>query len=157
MGFSQERFKEGHHIIYIYNDDHERKKTLSKFINQGLIENERILYLVDGISPEEMKKELMIMGVNTEKAQEEIDITKGHHSFCQDNCFSSHFMLGVVADYYNEAIKQGYAGARGAGEMSWALQEGRATVPDLLHYEASLNDILKDHPLTTVCQHDARR
>ena len=31
------------------------------------------------------------------------------------------------------------------------------TVPDLLRYEAELNHILEDHPLTTVCQYDARR
>ena len=41
--------------------------------------------------------------------------------------------------------------------MSWALEEGRASIPDLLEYEAKLNIVLDDHPLTTICQYDARR
>ncbi|MFH2064365.1 MAG: response regulator [Pseudomonadota bacterium] len=52
--------------------------------------------------------------------------------------FSPEFMLGIVGEYYDNAIKAGYKGARGAGEMSWALAEGRSTVPDLLNYEAML-------------------
>ncbi|RJP77390.1 MAG: hypothetical protein C4522_15510 [Desulfobacteraceae bacterium] len=157
LGFSAERFREGHHIIYIYNDDHDRKKTMAKFLQQGLLDDEKVLYLLDDISPEEMKKELLDLGVDVDRKQKDFDITKGHYARCPGGYFSPEFMLGIVGEYYDNAIKAGYKGARGAGEMSWALAEGRSTVPDLLNYEARLNDILETHPLTTVCQYDARR
>jgi hypothetical protein len=41
--------------------------------------------------------------------------------------------------------------------MTWALFENHCNVADLLRYEARLNTILQEHPLTTVCQYDARR
>lgn len=157
LGFSPESFTEGHHIVYIYNDDVERKRTMAKFLQQGLLDDEKVLYLVDDISPDEMKVELMNLGVDVDKKQNDFDITAGHYTRCPDNYFSPEFMLSVVADYYDDAIKAGYTGARGAGEMSWALVEGRASIPELLEYEARLTDILKHHPLTTVCQYDARR
>ncbi len=157
LGFSQEKVREGHHIVYIYNDDFERKRTMAKFLQQGLLDQEKVLYLVDDISPDEMRQELLNLGVDVDEKQQDFDITEGHFSRCPQHYFSPEFMLGVVADYYDAAVKAGYAGARGAGEMSWALAEGRSTVPDLLDYEAKLNDILADHPLTTVCQYDARR
>ncbi len=157
LGFSEEKFKEGHHIVYIYNDDVERKRTMSKFLQQGLLDNEKVLYLVDDISPDDMRKELLELGVDVEKKQKDFDLTKGHYAHCPGDIFSREFMLGMVGDYYDNAICEGYAGARGAGEMSWALTDGRATVSELLGYEASLNDILEAHPLTTVCQYDARR
>jgi hypothetical protein len=157
MGFTDERFPEGQHIIYLYNDDHERKRTMARFLRQGWIDHEKLLYLVDDISPDEMRKELMALGVDVGEKQVDFEITRGHYTLCPDDYFTAEFMLGVVGDYYNKAIQDGYAGARGAGEMSWALIEGRATVPDLLHYEAKLNRILDEHPLTTVCQYDARR
>lgn len=157
LGFSKEKFREGLHIIYVYNDDYERKKTMAKFLQQGLLDNEKVLYLVDDISPDEMRKELLALNVDVDKRQKDFDLKQGHYTLCPNKYFSRDFMLGMVGDYYDDAIKEGYAGSRGAGEMSWALAEGRATVPDLLDYEASLNDILKDHPLTTICQYDARR
>jgi len=157
LGFTDERFREGHHIIYLYNDDVERKRTMGKFLQQGLFDDEKVLYLVDDISPDEMRRELMDLGVDVDEKQEDFDVAPGHHTHCPGGYFSPDFMLGLVGDYYDGAVREGYAGARGAGEMSWALIEGRATVPDLLAYEAKLNDILRDHPLTTVCQYDARR
>ncbi|MCP4133061.1 MAG: hypothetical protein GY754_18995 [bacterium] len=157
LGFSDEKFREGHHIVFIYNDDWERKRTMAKFLQQGLLENEKVLYLVDDISPDEMRKELMGLGVDVDEKQNDFDITAGHYTHCPDHYFSPNFMLGMVGNYYDTAIKEGFVGARGAGEMSWALIEGRSTVPELLWYEAQLNTILKEHPLTTVCQYDARR
>ncbi len=157
LGFTEERFTEGHHIIYVYNDDFDRKKTMAKFLQQGLLEDEKVLYLVDDISPEEMKKELLDMGVDVDQKQKNFDITEGHYALCPNRHFSRAFMLGLVGDYYDNAMEEGYAGARGAGEMSWALVDGRASVPDLLEYEAELGDILHEHPLTTICQYDARR
>jgi hypothetical protein len=157
LGFSGEEFTEGHHIVYIYNDDFERKRTMAKFLQQGLLDNEKVLYLVDDISPAEMKGELIKLGVDVDEKQDDFDITSGHYTRCPSHYFSSDFMLGVVADYYDDAIRAGYSGARGAGEMSWALIEGRANFNDLITYESRLNNILKVHPLTTVCQYDARR
>lgn len=157
MGFTGGKFVEGHHIIYLYNDDRERRRTMARYLRQGWIDHEKLLYLVDDISPDEMRKELAALGVDVGERQDDFDVTRGHHTLCPDHYFTSEFMLGVVGDYYRNAIRDGYTGARGAGEMSWALIEGRATVPDLLQYEAKLNRVLEDHPLTTVCQYDARR
>ena len=157
LGFTDEPFDEGGHIIYIYNDDFERKRTMAKFLQKGLVENEKVLYLVDDISPEEMRKELAELGVEVTEKQANFDITKGHYTYCPDHYFSPDFMLDIVGQYYDDAIEEGFAGARGAGEMSWAVIEGRSNVPELLAYEAKLNEILDRHPLTTVCQYDARR
>ncbi|MBN2737636.1 MAG: MEDS domain-containing protein [Spirochaetales bacterium] len=157
LGFTEESFPEGHHIVFIYNDDWERKRTMAKFLQRGLSDNEKVLYLVDDISPDEMKLELLELGVDVDEKQKDFDITRGHYALCPGNYFSGDYMLSLVGNYYDDAISEGFSGARGAGEMSWALVEGRATIPDLLRYEAELNKILLDHPLTTVCQYDARR
>ncbi|MFO7801474.1 MAG: MEDS domain-containing protein [Desulfovermiculus sp.] len=157
MGFSDEKFSEGQHIIYLYNDDQERKKTVAKFLKQGLLENEKLLYLVDDISPHEIKKEMSALGVDVPDAQNAFDIIPGHYTCCPDHYFTADYMLNIVGDFYKQAIQEGFAGARGAGEMSWALVEGRANFQELVQYEAQLNNILHEYPLTTVCQYDARR
>lgn len=157
MGVADQTFAEGQHIIYLYNDDRERKQTMAKFLQQGLLQNEKLLYLVDDISPEEMKKELIGLGLDIQDIQRGFEITEGHYTCCPDQYFTPDFMLDTVGQFYETAIKEGFSGARGAGEMSWALVEGRASLEELVEYEARLNHILKDYPLTTVCQYDARR
>jgi hypothetical protein len=157
LGFSNEEFVEGHHIIYVYNNDEERKKTLAKFLQQGLVDNEKVLYLVSDISTDEMRAELLTLGVDVDKKQKDFDLVPGHYTHCPGHYFSPDFMLNMVGKYYASAVQEGFAGARGAGEMSWALVEGRSTVRDLLEYEAKLNAVLEENPLTTICQYDARR
>ena len=157
LGFSEKKHKEGHHIIYVYDSDIERKKTMAKFLQQGILDNEKVLYLVDEMTPDEMRAEFRTMGIDTEKKQNNFDIAGSHYTLCPNQFFCRDFMLDLVGNYYDNAVNTGYAGARGAGEMTWALLEDKANISDLLDYEASLNEILHDHPLTTVCLYDARR
>jgi hypothetical protein len=48
------------------------------------------------------------------------------------------------------------AGARATAEMTWALNNIPG-VERLIEYEAKINDVLKTHPLTTLCQYDTRK
>ena len=41
--------------------------------------------------------------------------------------------------------------------MSWCLVEGRADKASLLEYEARLNMLVAEHPITACCQYDVRR
>lgn len=41
--------------------------------------------------------------------------------------------------------------------MSWALQEDRTSRAGLIEYEARLNQLIEEFPITACCQYDARR
>jgi len=157
LGLNDEKVPEGQHIVFIYSDDGEKKRTMARFLQQGLLANEKVLYLVNDIAPDDMREELCALGVDATASQSAFDMMEAHYKQCPDDYFSPDYMLGLIGSYYREALQEGYAGARGTGEMSWAVEEGRTTMPDLLRYEARLNDILAEHPLTAVCQYDARR
>jgi hypothetical protein len=156
LGFCDEKQDEGFHIIYLYNDDYERKRTMAKFLQEGIQEGEKVLYLVHDVSPSDMRLELGEMGVDTDTAQKAFEMMDAHYKHCPGEVFSKEYMLGLVGEYYENALKDGYVGARGAGEMSWAAENGRAELKDLIEYEARLNSILAEHPLTTVCQYNVR-
>lgn len=157
LGFTDTRISEGQHVVYVYSDDEERKRTMAKYLGRGLTDHEKVLYLVADISPEDLLGELKTLGVNSEAAGPAFDLLEEHYKQCPDAYFEPEFMLGVVAEYYQQAIKEGYVGARGAGEMSWAANDQHCSLRAVLGYEAELNAILTQHPLTTICQYDARR
>ena len=156
LGFSEEMHEEGDHIVYLYNNDSEKKRTMARFLQEGLHADEKVLYLVHDIPPEEMLGELRQLGVDMDSAGKAFDMLTAHYTHCPGGIFSKDYMLDVVGAYYDDAIQDGFSGARGAGEMSWAAEGGHAELRDLLEYESRLNSILADHPLTTVCQYDVR-
>ena len=54
LGFSPQTFPEGQHICYIYNDDEERLEVMAKYLQSGQHAKEKLLYLVDAMTSEEM-------------------------------------------------------------------------------------------------------
>ena len=72
--------------------------------------------------------------------------------------FDPEEMLEIAKNFYCQATEnEGYTGARGTGEMTWCLADGRVDAYSLMNYEARLNQLLAEFPCTACCQYDARR
>ena len=157
LGFTDECFHEGLHICYIYNDDAERRRVMSKYLESGLLAREKVLYLVDLMTPAEMLNNLESMGVDVRSKGAAFTIAEAAPAYCPSGVFNSDEMLTIVKDFYQQSISEGYYGSRGTGEMSWCLVQGRADKASLMDYEARLNLLLAEHPYTACCQYDSRR
>ncbi len=149
LGFSDQRFPEGQHICYIYSDDDERLDVMAKFLESGRSAKEKLLYLVDVMTSQEMLAHLKDLGVDFSGAKPgDFTISDATPAYCPTGFFKTEEMLDLVRDFYLNALDEGYAGARGTGEMSWCLAEGLAKKEDLMDYEARLNDLLGKYPHT---------
>jgi hypothetical protein len=158
LGFSDERVMEGNHICYLYNDDPERRRVMAKYLESGLLEGEKVLYLVDTMTPAEMLAYLEGMGIDVLTKAENLTIADAVPAYCPSSVFNADEMLDAIRDFYIRATEeQGYPGARGTGEMSWCLVEGRAEEASLMDYEARLNLLVREYPYTACCQYDTRR
>jgi hypothetical protein len=149
LGFSEQQFPEGQHICYIYNDDEERLDVMSKYLKSGMEAKEKLLYLVDVMTSEEMLNHLDKLGVDFSGAKPaDFTIADAAPAYCPTGFFKTEEMLELVKDFYLGAVDEGYSGARGTGEMSWCLTQGRANHYDLMDYEARLNGLLQKYPYT---------
>lgn len=157
LGFTGERFSEGLHICYIFRDESERRRVMAQYLKSGLESGEKVLYLVDTMSPGDFLESMEEMGIHPPNRGKDFIVSEALPVYCPDGHFSTPDMLNVVGEFYQDALKEGYTGARGTGEMSWALVEGSVRKQDLMEYEARLNQVLKVFPYTTCCQYDARR
>lgn len=155
LGFSHRRFARGAHMCMLYRDDTERRGVISKYIESGLLNDEKIAYFVDTMKPEEVKSWLADLGVEVPDGKQ-ITISPASSTYCPHNKFIPEEMLDSLRQYYEQSIKEGYSGARLSGEMSWSLRN----IPGserLVEYEALINTILKTHPITALCQYDATK
>ena len=157
LGFTSTPFPEGTHICYIYADDDERRTVMSAFVESGLNEGERVLYFVDDMTPEALRFVLAEQGIVLPGAEDgHVSVAAADETYCPDHRFVPERTLDMLRSTYTGSIKTGYPGVRGTGEMSWALK-GFPGSDRLIEYETGINIMVRDYPITAVCQYDARR
>ena len=158
MGFTDEKFPVGTHMCLIYDNEDERRNVISKFLNAGLHEREKVAYFADTMAPVEVEAWLREMGVDVPKQVQApaFSITVAEKTYCPNGKFVPETMLNTLRSYHKAALNEGYSGGRVSGEMSWALR-GIPGSERLMEYEALINDVLVTYPITPICQYDARR
>ena len=158
MGFTSEMFPAGTHMCYIFNDETERRKLIAKFLQAGLLNNEKVSYFVDNISSEEVIASLTELGLDTQvlERSKQLSIMEAKKAYCSENIFVPEQMLGTLAELYDKGLAEGYSGTRVSGEMTWALS-GCPGSERLIEYESSINNLVVTHPITAICQYDANR
>lgn len=83
-----------------------------------------------------------------------VGLSGTNETYFEDGHFDPDRMLTILKDYCNLAHIEGYSGSRVIGEMVPEIKN----VPGgerLLEYESRVTLLLKDHPVTAVCQYDA--
>jgi hypothetical protein len=149
LGFTSKEVLEGQHICYIYNDDEERLQVMAKYLKSGQEAKEKLLYLVDAMTADEMLAYLAKAGVEFHDAKPgDVTVSDAATGYCPQGFFNTEEMLELVKEFHLGALDEGYAGSRGTGEMGWCLTEGRANYLDLMDYEARLNQLVTHYPYT---------
>jgi hypothetical protein len=158
MGFTKQTFPAGTHMCLIYNDDAERKRLISKFIDSGLATGEKVSYFADLATPSEIRQWLANKGVDLPEDEQDdrFGVLVAEKTYCPTGEFVPESMLDTLRAYYKQAVDDGYTGARVSGEMSWALR-GVPGSNRLMEYEAQVNNVLATHPVTAICQYDATK
>lgn len=157
MGFTETPFPEGAHMCLIYDNDEQRDKIISRFLAAGLGRGEQVGYFADRTPPEAVRKWLREAGALIPDDGEDgpFTIYQAEAVYCPSGVFVPAEMLSRVGGCYDRAVNAGYSGARVSGEMSWALR-GIPGSDRLMEYEALINTISEEHPVTPICQYDAR-
>ncbi|MFW5880829.1 MAG: MEDS domain-containing protein [Spirochaetota bacterium] len=158
VGFCPQHFEEGTHMCLVFRDETNRRKIVSRFVESGIAESERVYYFADTVQPSDVLDwlESLDVDVSDALAASELTVAEALATYCPDGCFDPDRMLATLRSAYSSSVDGGYPASRVTGEMSWALRE----VPGaerLMEYEAAVNEAVKTHPITAMCQYDANR
>jgi len=158
LGFDEEPYPRGTHMCFIFNDEDERRWVMSKCIQSGLDANEQVGYYVDTMSPDGLKKWMRDQGVTLpdELDGRQYSVVDADQAYCPDGTFNVDRMIETVREAHYRSLREGYAGARIAGEMSW-VKRGHPGSENLVEYECRINVLMRTVPTTAVCQYDAQR
>jgi hypothetical protein len=152
VGFSEDLVPAGTHICYLFSDDDEREDMLARYFAAGRSARERMLLLVDAERPAEVARKLRVRGV---APGNDFATVEARDYYYDDGSFRYQRMLDRVGSFFEESMSQGFAGARGSGDMSWALR-GLTGSEQVIEYEARLTEQLTRYPTTCMCLYDVR-
>ncbi len=157
LGFAEVRVPPGTHVCQIYTDPKERDGALLRFLATGLRSDELTACFSDNIGADTVDAWLAKDGLSvpTERDAGRLTLASASGVYFQDGRFDPDRMLDMLAAFHADSVRAGSSGARVIGEMSPEIDR----VPGgsrLMEYEASVNRLLRTHPVTAVCQYDAR-
>lgn len=157
LGFTQEHFPAGVHICQIYSEENEREEALLGFIESGLRAGERTSCFSDRNPVPVLERHLAAKGISLEEccASGALTLAPTREVYFKDECFDPERMLAVLKNYHEESVRRGHPACRVIGEMSPKVQDVKGG-NRLLEYEAKVSVLLREHPVTCVCQYDAR-
>ncbi|MCX6270941.1 MAG: MEDS domain-containing protein [Bacteroidetes bacterium] len=158
LGFTARKHSAGTHMCLIFQDEKERRKIISKFLEKGLLEHEKVAYFADVMTREEVIKWLQGCEIDITEAitASDLEIQDSITAYCSGGKFVPAVMLERLKTFYNDFVANGYKHGRVSGEMSWALK-GIPGSERLMEYEAWVNEVFKTHPITAICQYDANK
>ncbi len=157
LGFTNQQFPPGVHICQIISRDEERQESLLKFISSGLQSKERTTCISDKVTEQVVEEFLGNYGISYKDARDSGSLTLGGtwNVYCKDDRFDPERMLAGLTAYYVDSVAQGYPGVRYIGEMPCEAQHVSGG-SRLMEYEARVSMLLRNYPVTAVCQYDAR-
>ena len=157
LGFTQQKFEPGVHICQIISNDNEREEAVLNFLLSGIQAGERTSCFSEAVDDELLtvffeKKDIDFKKLKNSGA---VTLSGTREAYFEGGRFDPERMLNVLARYYEDSVAQNYPAAKVIGEMEPEVQ----SLPGgsrLLEYEARVSLLQKTHPVTDVCQYDAR-
>lgn len=155
LGFVATSVPAGSHICHIYSDGAERDRALLRFLSSGLTGGEKTGCFWDDLAESTVREWLESEGVSfdDEKSSGNLTMTCAESIYFENGCFDPDRILSALVGFHAASLE--HKGARVIGEMTPRILQidGGSR---LFEYESRVNSVLREHPITTVCQYNAR-
>ncbi|MGF1584397.1 MAG: MEDS domain-containing protein [Bacteroidales bacterium] len=157
LGFTDQQFEPGVHICQIFNSDEERHGALFNYVVSGLQNGEKTICFSEKESRETLSEgfEKSDLAYTEVSGSGDFSLMNTAEVYFKENKFDPERLLDLLKDFFQSSQSAGYTGARVIGEMPPKINqiEGGAR---LLEYESKVSMLLRDYPISAVCQYDAR-
>lgn len=157
LGFTHQQFEPGVHICQIYSDDDERQEALVNYIVSGIQGKEKTACFTEKESHTTLAEFFEKKGISYQEVEHsgEFTLSKTGEVYFENGKFEPERMLSLLKEFYESSRTENCQGARVIGEMVPDIQyiSGGSR---LLEYESKVSLLLRECPVTAVCQYDAR-
>jgi len=148
------QFKQGDHICVFYRDSSTLLETIAPYLVDGLRNGERCFCAQKAAMVPRLRLALETLGVDThqEIKRGSLEIHTEEEVYFVNGKFQPEAIMETLERSIDESLRQGYAGFRTAGEMSWAVC-GSSSCDQLLEYERMVDNAYPDRAAIGICQY----
>ena len=152
------KLQQGDHLCSVYENVAEQIAVIIPFILDGLVRGERSLYIADDRAIEMVAEKLTGAGVDVAlvRKRRALWTLTQQDSYLKGGEFDPQAMIDFLRSTQSEALADGFAGLRVAGEMTWALGP-EFGCDRLIEYETLLNDFVPNSRSIILCLYDNSR
>lgn len=158
LGFTDQEFEAGAHVCQIFSDDEERQNAMVNYLVAGIKNGEKTSCFTEKETKESLSEFFAKQGISYEEIEssEMFNLSKTGEVYFDNDEFEPARMLELLKSFYATSVEDKNTGARVIGEMTPQIQDVKGG-SRLLEYESKVSLLLKTHPVTAVCQYDARQ
>lgn len=138
------------HVVFLYESAEVKHKVLFNYVKIGLENSEAAAYVATEEDPSQIREAMKRFGIEVEKYEKAgaLRILGCNDFYIIDGKFDAETTIGLIRDMYNEALKRGFRGWRGVGEMACFFQHN--LIHEMIEYEGALHRVL-DIPAIALC------
>ncbi len=143
------------HLCISYRTGEEQLAATIPFIQQGLMRHEQCVYIAGDTSTRNVATALEAAGIELGREQRRgaLSVLTQHDTYLIDGCFDLDRMLAWFEERADTALRAGFRALRVFGEMR-CLWEPSLRIERLVEYEARLNGVLRERPISALCGYD---
>lgn len=153
-----ESLHHGSHVCSIYQNKQQQFRLVFGYLMEGLGLNEKVVYVADDNSPEVIISELKKAGHDIDPflKSKQLEVLTKKETYLKDGEFSPGKMISFIEEVERNALKDGFSGFRGTGEMTWII-DSLADSKRLVEYESKLNDFFDNSKSRLICQYNEKK
>lgn len=143
-----EEFGDGGHVCLIYDSPEEKWQKVLPYVRVGLETKKRVVYVAEEENNEEVRAALAV--------PRDLVIMRARDVYYPTGVFDPELMLESIARVEKEALRCGYSGFVGIGEMTWMFEDISGS-DKLIEYEQNLTKFLRNRKINVVCMYNKQR
>src|SRR5258708_35940152 len=147
----------GAHLCFLFDSEAQHQQTLSTFLSNGIRQDEKILYLFDAHSAENISTYLSGLDDSFDKLNKDgrISFLNAKSVLLRKSGFNPDDALALLWQETQRALADGFKGLRVTIDMSWAVGQG-VGIDRLFEFESKVNTFIENSWCQLLCQYDRR-
>lgn len=146
--------KTNEHIALFYESRDEQFTAMVPFVRQGLERGERVMYVIDERTEDEVLATMREGGIDVDGALDSEALT--FHTLDETYLRNGTFDPDDMIEFYGEAIEEAtaeYPALRVTADTHWILDD-ETEIEDFMEYESRVNDLFEGEDCIALCQYD---
>ena len=156
VSFAGSQLDDTRHVCAFFNSEDEGYRVLLPFIKEGFERGDKAIHVVSPQQYDSHLQRLAGVGIDPMGAiqSRQFEVQINTEAYLRNGRFDQDRMLQTFEEMASGNAAGGFPLSRIVCNMDWAASEAQSHMPDLIEFEARVNDVWLRHDDVVICVYD---